>query len=207
MVTASCIGIKLFHDFLLIMLKDLVFKSRSYRRYDQGRKITDDEMRSLVELARICPSGANRQPLKFLLINDERTDDLVFPHLKWAGYLHDWDGPVEGEHPSAYIIMVLDRSISSEPFVDHGIMAQTILLGAVEMGLGGCMLLAFDREAISRGFALEDDLRPLLVIALGKPVEKVQVEEVKEGDIRYYRDQEMVHHVPKRDLGELILDR
>jgi nitroreductase len=202
---STFIGVKLYHAFPDDMLKELVRRSRSFRRFDQSRRISNEEMRTLVELARFCPSGANIQPLKFICINDERADEKIFPNLKWAGYLKDWDGPVEGEHPSAFIVIVLDREISSNPFVDHGIMAQTILLGATEMGLGGCMLLAFDKEEVRAGLEIPERYDPLLVVALGKPVEKVVIEDAHENEIEYYRDESKVHHVPKRPLDDLIL--
>lgn len=188
------------------MLEELVRKSRSFRRFHQDHVVSREDLVSLVELARFCPSGANIQPLKFLPVVGGSADKKVFPHLKWAGYLEDWDGPVQGEHPSAYILILLDTKISTNPFVDHGIMAQTILLGAVERGLGGCMLLAFDRKAVAEGLGIPERYEPLLVVALGKPRETVLLEDVKDGEIRYYRDERSVHHVPKRVMSDLILD-
>ena len=189
------------------MLKELVARNRSYRRFDESREVTETELRSLVELARTSASAANRQPLKFLLSFDKERNGLIFPKLAWAGYLSDWEGPVEGERPSAYIVIFGDSTITSNYFVDHGIAAQSILLGAVEMGLGGCMIAAFDRESLVKELRTPDHLEPLLVIALGEPAERVVMEPVRDGDIRYYRDEDGVHHVPKRSLEDILVDR
>ncbi len=187
-------------------LKELVIANRSCRRFIQSHEITLDELMELVELARFSASGANRQPLKFILSHEKKTNDLIFPKLAWAGYLTDWDGPEEGERPSAYIVILLDTGISSNPFVDHGIMAQSMLLGATEKGLGGCMLMAIDKIALRKDLSIPERYEILMVVAFGKPGEKIVLEDLKDDDIRYYRDGKGVHHVPKRPLSELVLD-
>ncbi len=185
---------------------DLVLRNRSYRRFHQEPKMKEEDMLDLVELARISASGANRQPLKFILSYDDDTNMKIFPNLTWAGYLKDWDGPKEGERPSAYIVILLDTHISKQPFVDHGIMAQSMLLGAVEKGYGGCMLMAIDKPSLIEALAIPPRFEILMVIALGKPKEIVELETLDGDDIRYYRTEDGVHHVPKRPLNELIFD-
>jgi len=188
------------------MLKELVFKTRSYRRFHGQETVQLETLRELVELARLSASGANLQPLKYILCCDPAMNARVFPHLKWAGYLRDWDGPAEGERPSAYIIILGDTEIRKDSGVDHGIAAQSIMLGATEKGLGGCMIASIDRIALRTLLDIPERYQILLVLALGVPREQVVIEEVgPEGDIKYYRDAEAVHHVPKRSLGELIL--
>lgn len=187
------------------MIKDLILKNRSYRIYDEGFRISDETLRSLIELARFCPSAANLQPLKFLLCKTEEKNRLIFGTLSWAGYLTQWPGPSEGERPSAYIVLLGDTSISRNFHCDAGIVCQSILLGAVELGLGGCILGSIDREEIRRLFSIPDDYEILYVIALGKPTEGIVVEDISEdGNIRYWRDENGTHHVPKRLTEELI---
>lgn len=187
-------------------VKDWVSKNRSYRRFDEAVSISRKDLMELVELARLSPSGANRQPLKFILSCDPVKNQAVFPCLKWAGYLTDWDGPVEGERPAAYIVILLDTEISDHAGCDHGIAAQTMLLGAVEKGWGGCMIGSIDRTALARELGLTARYRIQLVIALGKPAEQVVIEKTgPDGNIRYWRDEQGLHHVPKRPLEELIL--
>jgi nitroreductase len=188
------------------MLKDLVYKNRSYRRFDQNHKITLETLRELVDLARHSASGNNLQPLKFILSCDPEKNAKIFPHLGWAGYLKDWPGPTEGERPSAYIIILGDTEIREGFGVDHGIAAQSIMLGATERGLGGCMIGSAKGEKISEALNISARYKVLLVLALGKPAEEVVIEDLgTDGDIRYYRDDEDVHHVPKRTLEELII--
>ena len=190
------------------MLKDLVTKNRSYRRFDQSHQIDEATLRELVELARITPSSANLQPLKYLLSSEQNGNELIFQHLLWAGYLKEWPGPAEGEKPSAYIVILRDTDISKVESCDHGITAQTILLGAAEKGLGGCMIgnIKGGASALSETLNIPAHLKVLLVLALGKPVEEVRMESVgDDGDMKYWRDEQNVHHVPKRNLADIIV--
>ena len=188
------------------MLKELVVKTRSYRRFRGGEPVKLETLRELVELARLSASGANLQPLKYILCCDPATNARIFPLLAWAGYLKEWKGPAEGERPSAYVIILGDTEIRKDSGVDHGIAAQSIMLGAAEKGLGGCMIASIDRIAMRALLDIPERYEILLVLALGVPKEQVVIEEVgPEGDIKYYRDAQGVHHVPKRPLDELIL--
>lgn len=188
------------------MLKDLVYRNRSYRRYYEDVKVTRKTLRELVDLARHSAAAANLQPLKYILSCDRKKNDRIFPHLSWAGYLKDWAGPQEGERPSAYIVILGDMNIVKRFGCDQGIAAQSILLGAVERGLGGCIIGSLKRARLKKALEIPDRYNILLVLALGKPREKVVVEKVgPEKDIRYWRDQKGVHHVPKRSLNEIIV--
>ncbi|MBN1659044.1 MAG: nitroreductase family protein [Anaerolineae bacterium] len=188
------------------MLKELIRRNRSYRRF-RPAPVDLDTLRDLVDLARLSASGANRQPLKYILSADPDRNAAIFAHLRWAGYLADWEGPEEGERPSAYIVILGDYEIAASFGVDHGIAAQSILLGATEKGLGGCIIASIDRDALRQVLAIPDRYEILLVLALGRPGEEVRIEAVgADGDIRYWRDQAGVHHVPKRALDDLILD-
>lgn len=188
------------------MQRDLIVKNRSYRRFYQEEEVELDTLRELVDLARLSASGANRQPLKYLLSCDAERNATIFAHLGWAGYLEDWGGPVEGERPAAYIVILGDTEVSSSFGVDHGIAAQSILLGATERGLGGCIIASVDRERLRPALALDPRYEILLVLALGRPKEVVVIEPVgPEGDIRYWRDEQAVHHVPKRALDDIII--
>lgn len=187
-------------------LYDIVLRNRSYRRFFQEEKISREELENMVNLARLSASGQNKQALKFVIVNDPGTCDRVFPSTMWAGYLEDWDGPPVGEQPSAYIIILGDTDVSNSFGVDHGIAAQSILLGAAEKGYGGCMIGSVDRKKLRQDLKIPGQHEILLIIALGKPKEKVLIDEVKNDDIRYWRDNEGVHHVPKRKLGDIIID-
>ncbi len=188
-------------------LGELVLKNRSYRRFYENVPIEHETLRQLVDLARLSGSAANLQPLKYMLSGDQNLNATIFPHLRWAGYLKDWDGPPEGERPSGYIIILGDENISKSIGCDHGIAAQSIMLGAVEKGLGGCMIGSIQREGLRRELGIPAHLEILLVLALGKPRETVEIETIgTEGDIKYWRDEASVHHVPKRSLDEIIVN-
>lgn len=187
------------------MLEDLIKKNRSYRRFDQQFKIQQQTLRELIDSARLSASGANLQPLKYIFSCDEKTNALIFEHLIWAGYLKDWPGPGQGERPSAYIIILGDTQISQSFGCDHGIAAQSILLSATEKGLGGCMVGSIKKTELAKALKIESCCEILLVIALGKPKEKVVIETAQSGDIKYYRDSDGIHHVPKRPLDEIIV--
>lgn len=187
-------------------LKDLVLQSRSFRRFDETFTISGDTLRELVGLAQYAPTGSNNQPLKFWLSNSLEMNAAIFPNLAWAGALKEWEGPAAGERPSAYMIILGDTAIKKNFGVDHGIAAQTIMLGAAEKGLGGCMLASVKREGLRKALQIPERYQILLVLALGKPAETVVTEPLGEDtSTTYYRDADDVHHVPKRGLDELIV--
>jgi len=188
------------------MLKDIVFQNRSCRRFFEYEKIGDEVLKDLLDLARYCPSGGNLQPLKFMILNSEDQSSRIFPLLGWAAYLTDWEGPAEGERPPAYIVVLGDTLIKKNIDCDHGIVSQTILLGACEKGLAGCILASIKREKLRKEFNIPDRYDILLVLAIGRPKEKIVLESVgPDQDIKYWRDDNDVHHVPKRALEDIIV--
>lgn len=188
------------------MMHELVKKSRSYRRFREDRVLDAQTLKGLVELARLIPSAGNKQPLKYVLSCDAEKNGLIFPALGWAAYLKDWPGPAEGERPAGYIVIMGDGEISEQVPWDHAIAAQTIALGAAELGLGACIIASVNKERLQKALKIPPRYHVLLVVALGQPAETVVLDEMKEGDFRYWRDASGVHHVPKRRLDELILD-
>ena len=188
------------------MIKDLILKNRSYRRFYQDKLIETSTLRELVDLARLSPSGRNIQSLKYILANTEDKNNKIYEYIHWAGYYKDWDGPKEGEKPSAYIVVVKDNSLGMSMIQDQGIAVQSMLLGAVEKGIGGCIIGNIEKKNISEILKLDEKYEIVLVLALGYPNEEVVIEEINEtGDVKYWRDEKEVHHVPKRTLDELIL--
>jgi nitroreductase len=186
-------------------LKNLILKTRSYRRFEESHQINSATLESLIDLARLSASGANRQPLKYLIFNTPKECERIFPYLAWAGYLEDWPGPYKGEWPSAYIIVLGDKSITENFGIDHGIAAQSIMLGAAEADLGGCIIASIKREELANELNIPDQFDILLVLALGKPAENIIIDEIKNNDVKYWRDNEKNHHVPKRNLKDLII--
>ena len=188
------------------MIADLVYRNRSYRRFYQEIPIECDTLKELVGFTCYCASAANLQPLKYILSCDPEKNATIFQYLAWAAYLKDWQGPPEGERPSGYIIVLGDTTITKSFGCDHGIASQTILLGATEKGLGGCMIGSVKRRELRRALSIPEHLEIMLVIALGSPKETVVIETVEAGgNIRYWRDGQDVHHVPKRSLEEVIV--
>jgi len=188
------------------MITELIKGNRSYRRFHQEVPVSLEALKGLVDLARLSASAANLQPLKYLISEEPSSNADIFSCLAWAGYLKDWPGPSEGERPAAYIVVLGDTEISKNFGCDHGIAAQSILLGARGQELGGCMLGSIQRDRLRQVLKIPDNLEILLVIALGRPKETVVLEEVAPGgSIKYWRDAAGVHHVPKRRLEDIIL--
>jgi len=188
------------------MVKELVYKNRSYRRFYEDFLVSEEQLVELVDLARVSASGRNLQPLKFLVSSSRELNLQIYPTLAWAGYLKDWDGPEEGERPSAYIVILEDTSLGQGMVHDQGIACQSILLGAVEQGLGGCIIASVRKQELAALLKLPDHLKVALVVALGKPKEEVLMVDVKgDGDIKYWRDAEGRHYVPKRTLEEVLV--
>ncbi|MDF2590174.1 MAG: nitroreductase [Anaerocolumna sp.] len=193
-------------EWRIIMLKDTIKSSRSYRRFYGEKKVSYEQLKELVDYARLSPSCANRQPLKYIIICQNEMNQRVYETLGWAGYLKDWDGPIETERPTGYIIMLRDLLINKNMTIDEGIAAQSIFLGATEMNLGGCYIGSFKKDQLKEVCEISDEYDIALVIALGYPKEEVVIENVgPDGDVKYWRDKNEVHHVPKRSLDKIII--
>jgi nitroreductase len=188
------------------MLKNLVARTRSYRRFHEDQPVSLETLRELVDLGRLAASARNGQPLRYALSADRETNAAIFATLAWAGYLTDWPGPVEGERPAAYIAVLSAEPKNAWVGVDEGLAVQNILLGANERGLGGCILGSVNRDALRRILEIPAQYEILTVLALGVPKETVVIEEIgPDGDIKYWRDADGVHHVPKRRLEDIII--
>ena len=188
------------------MIADLIKANRTCRRFDEQHRITPATLLELIDLARLSASAGNLQPLKYILSCAPATNAKIFECLKWAYYLKDWPGPEPGERPAAYLVMMNDTRISKALDCDHGIAAQSILLGAREKGLAGCMLAAVNRPKLSIVLNIPKPLEIKLVLAIGKPKETIVIDTLgAEGDIRYWRDDDLTHHVPKRRLEDIVV--
>lgn len=187
------------------MLRELFEQNRSYRRFYEDRTIKTEVLEGLLANARIANSAGNKQPLKYIISNNRKINEDIFSTLSWAAYFKDWNGPERGERPAAYIIMLGDKTISNNYMADTGLAMAYILLSAVEKGLGGCIIATVDKRKLREILNIDESFEILYVIALGVPREKVVLEEVGEdGDIKYYRDENHIHYVPKRSLQEII---
>lgn len=187
------------------MIRDLILKNRSYRRFDESIKIPLEKIKTWVELARFSASGRNMQPLKYVICTNEKINQEIFKHLGWAGYLTDWKGPESGERPTAYIVVLNDTKLATNYYCDDGIAMQSILLGAVEAGFGGCMIGSVNKSKVMKILNIPETYDLLWVIALGKPAEKCEITNAENGEIKYWRNEDSVHYVPKRPLDEIIL--
>lgn len=191
------------------MIKELVKKSRSYRGYDESRKISREELLELVDCARFAPSSVNRQPFQYLLAYEQADLDKIQPLTGWARALPQMKLPHPGKCPTAFIVICqntdwdpdLNRYIR-----DVGITAQTMLLAAAEMDLGGIMIGNFSPKKLAEALELPENIVPMLIVAFGKPDEKIILTEAEAGEsLNYYRDEQDTHYVPKRKLKDIIL--
>ena len=187
-------------------LEELLAKNRSFRRFHQDPPLDEPTLVELVKLARLCPSAANRQPLKYVISWEPERNAAIFPHLRWAAALAGWPGPAEDERPTGYIVILGDTRISRHIEWDVGIVAQSMLLAATQRGLGGCMVGSIDRDGLRGTLAIAEHLEINLVIALGRPGETVVLEHgTRPDEVPYWRDDEGVHHVPKRPLDDVLV--
>lgn len=189
-------------------LRRLLIADRTVRRFKENESVSYDTLERLIELTRYCHSGRNAQPLRYALVNNDHLRCEIYPALKWAGYYSDWDGPEPGERPAAYIIQCLDTYYGKECLCDDGLQLEAISLGLSTLGLGGCIIKAFNAPLISRILGLDPRYQPRYVLAVGTPAEEVRLEDMngdENADFKYYRTEDGVHHVPKRPLAELII--
>jgi len=184
------------------LIYEKLISRRTIRKYKK-KPVPEDVLVKCVDAARLAPSGANRQPLKYIIINDEKLLKKVFATTRWAGYLPDY-GPTEEEMPRAYIAILHDKTISQTPGHDVGIAAMSITMVAYDEGLGSCILGAIDREKLKDALKLPQHIDVSLLVALGYPAESPVIDDVKEGDIKYWLDEKGVLHVPKRSLKEVL---
>jgi len=187
-------------------LRELILKNRSYRRFFEEMKIDRKLLEEWIDLARLSPSAKNLQHFKYHISCTTELCEQIFPLTGWAGYLKEWPGPEKGERPVAYITLLHDTTISTNAWNDQGIAAQSILLGATEQGYGGCTLAAVNKKELAKLLNLPSHLDIIFTIALGKPKEIIILEDVKNDNICYYRDEMQQHHVPKRSLQEIIIN-
>lgn len=185
-------------------LKGLLIKTRSYRKFVEDERIPTETLSGIVNLVRYTPSPMNAQPHKFVIVNNKELSERLFPLIKWAAYLKEWDGPTKGERPCAYIVMIGNREKGRFIDWDYGISLQTILLGLMEKGYGACTIASFDKEATREILHVEAQYEIAAIIAIGRPAEEVVIENVDNDNIRYWRDENNVHHVPKRKLDEYL---
>lgn len=192
------------------MFLDLVKQARSHRGFRQDRKVTRQELEHLVECARFTPAARNDQVLKYYLAEKTETVAAIQPLTKWAGALAELHLPRKGGEPVAYIVICLDGSLAENPAPyqrDVGIVAQTMLLAAAEMGLNGCMIGSFAAGELREKLGLPEAIKPQLLLALGEGTDRIVITDVGEdGSTTYYRDAEDTHYVPKRTLEQLILN-
>ena len=192
------------------MFLDLVKQARSHRGFRQDRKVTRQELEHLVECARFTPAARNDQVLKYYLAEKPETVAAIQPLTKWAGALAELHLPRKGAEPVAYIVICLDGSLAENPAPyqrDVGIVTQTMLLAAAEMGLNGCMIGSFAAGELREKLGLPEAIKPQLLLALGEGTDRIVITDVGEdGSTTYYRDAEDTHYVPKRTLEQLILN-
>lgn len=192
------------------MLKDLLKSSRSYRSFDESVKISPAQLADWVDCVRYAPSSINLQMLKFCAVTDETLCARLLGGTRWAGKIKDQKLPPDGHAPVAYIVICADRSVvpTAENFdKDVGICAQTIMLAAAEVGFGGCMIGSFSQSEVKEILGLDENLVPKLVLALGKPDERVElVGEAPDGSVTYYRESG-IHYVQKRDLENILIQK
>ncbi|MEF2846459.1 MAG: nitroreductase family protein [Eggerthellaceae bacterium] len=185
-------------------IKHLAHTTRSFRRFRESYPVTKELMTQWIDNARITASGANKQPLRYRIVTDKTTCASIFSTLTWAGALKDWDGPQEGERPTGYIIMAIPTNTQGDLWrFDAGIAAQTIMLSSTEEGFGGCIMSAFKKEALKKVLDMPETLEPILVLALGRPIEDVRLVDAQDGNTTYWRDENQVHYVPKRRLEDI----
>ncbi len=181
---------------------ELIQKRRTIRRFEQ-KPVPKDLLERCVNAARIGPSGANLQPLEYIVVSEPEQCQRVFPHTAWAGYLPDWS-PSPEERPTAYIFILTNRNVRASAPMDVGIAAQSITLVALAEGVGSCMIGSLDHKALRQVLAVPQHCDISLAVALGYPAEQPQMVEVTGDSIKYYRDEDGILKVPKRALEDVL---
>jgi len=185
-----------------LSLDTLLRRNRSYRGYDPSRVVTREELKKLVEVTTLVPSGMNRQALRYRLVTEEESDK-VLPLIRLGAALPELHLPFPGTEPRAFLVVCSTVPESPVIDIDLGIAAQSLLLKAVETGLNGIIIRAFDPGKLQEALGL--DLVPLLVIAIGKGAEDIFLKPVDAGESLTYYRKDGVHFVPKRKVDDILL--
>ena len=183
-------------------LMSLLAKNRSCRGYDSTFIVRDDQLRSIIEVNTKIASARNAQVLRFRPVNSSEAAK-VLPHIRLGGALPELRLPLPGTEPNAYIIICTTVAADKNVYTDLGISAQSMLLRAVEMGLAGICIGAFDKEHIKQEFSLEHE--PLMVLAIGRSSEDIRLVEIDEKEDKKYYRKNGVHYVPKLRLDNIII--
>ena len=181
---------------------ELIKSRRTIRKFEQT-PLNGERLAAYVEAARVAPSAANRQPLKYVVVHSPHMTEEVFPLLRWAGYLPDY-APKEGEHPTAYIVICVDKDSSPNGAdLDVGAAAENMILAALADGVGSCWLGSVDRPKLAELLDIPSSLTISSVLALGYPKECPREVEL-ETDVKYYLEGDTLC-VPKRSLQEVLI--
>jgi nitroreductase len=184
-------------------LVTLLERNRSTRGYDSSFIVRPDQLRRIVAVNTKVASARNRQVLRFRLVAADEAHK-VLPYISMGAAIADVRLPLPGTEPNAFIVVCSAIPPRTSTYIDLGISVQSMLLQAVEIGLNGLCILSFDKQGITDALGL--GLEPLMVLAIGKSVEKVRLVDIKEGDDHSYYRENGVHCVPKVALDELIVD-
>ena len=177
---------------------------RTIRRFE-NRPVTIQQIKDIVELARLYASGANLQPIRFIGVTDPELRDAIFKGLRWAAYLPGFE--ILPEHrPMGYVVLTCDSAKKNSCRFDLGAASTTLMLAAEGEGLATCALASFDREALMKDLQISENMEPLLVIALGYPAQKSKVVPYA-GDVKYFEDENGELCVPKLSLEEVLTIR
>ncbi|MBE7011788.1 MAG: nitroreductase [Ruminococcaceae bacterium] len=182
---------------------ELIKSRRTIRKFEQ-KEITNEQLINYIDAARVAPSAANLQPLKYYVVNSPQNNARVFENVKWAGYLAPEYNPKEDERPMAYIVVCVDKNISKNAAeTDVGASVENIILSALSEGVGACWMGAIDRKAIAEIIGLPENLEISCVVALGYPKENPREVELTES-VKYYLDKDTLC-VPKRKIDEVLI--
>lgn len=186
-----------------VSLGTLLRRNRSYRGFDKSCPVTQAQLRRIAEVCTLVPSGRNQQVLRLKLLTRNNGADQMQGLYKLGAALPELHLPFPGTEPEAFIIICSTVDPDKWVHMDVGIAAQSMLLKAVEMGLGGICIGAFNKQALIETFALPYE--PVLMLAIGKPAEKIELLPVHAGEpLKYYRENG-IHYVPKIVANDLIL--
>ena len=182
---------------------DLILSRRTIRQF-KSDPVSRDLLDRIVNAGRLAPSAANRQPLEFIVVDDEEMTAAIFPHLKWAAYIAPEGNPRAGSEPTAYVLTLVNASIRKSGFEwDAGAAIENMILTALAEGVGSCWILSVDKEAVKGIVGLPEGLEIDSVLALGYPDEDPVVEDFTDS-VKYWKDEEGRLHVPKRRLESVV---
>jgi len=171
---------------------------RTVRRFSQ-EPLTKDDMRAILEAARLASCAANLQRLRYIAVMEPSLVAAILPLTAFGMMVHPRRQPVPGvTSPTAFIAVCSTCEPNAALHADAGAAIQSMEFAAWDRGIGATWLGSHKQPEVAALLGVEHPDRLLYMVALGRPGETPCREDVgADASVKYYLDEADRIHVPK----------